>query len=153
MIPAAEPVTNHAPEAAVRRRLRRPHIEEVGLQIAPMVDVTLLLLFFFMLTGKLTQGQKLLQIKLPNAESSIVPQAMEGRVIVNVDDKGNILTGDQPTSLAQMKAYLKQRFINYPPLKLYIRADERTEAKLIKQVIAAGAEAGAIEVVFGVTKS
>ena len=140
-------------ETSTRRRLRRPYVEDIGLQIAPMVDVTLLLLFFFMLTGKLTQGQKLLKIKLPNAESSVVPENMGDRVVINVDDRGNILNGDQPATLLQLKSYLKQRFINYPPLKLYIRADERTEAKLIKQVIAAGAEAGAIEVVFGVTKT
>ena len=52
-----------------RRRMRRVQHEEVGLQIAPMIDVTLLLLFFFMLSGKLTKGAKLLEINIPTAAS------------------------------------------------------------------------------------
>ena len=62
-----------------RKKPRRAHVEEVGLQIAPMIDVTMLLLFFFMLTGKLMQGQKLKSIALPRAESAVIPLNINGR--------------------------------------------------------------------------
>lgn len=134
--------------SATRRRLRRPHAEEIGLQIAPMIDVTLLLLFFFMLTGKLMQGQKARTIALPRASAALLPKDVSGRDILNIDEHGAITAGDQAMDMKELRAYLRQRLIDYPPLKIYVRADSRTSARQIKDVMRAAAEAGAIEVIF-----
>jgi biopolymer transport protein ExbD len=133
-----------------RRRMRRMHYGEVGLQIAPMIDVTLLLLFFFMLTGKLTKSAKLFQINVPTASSGNVPREMGDRDIINIDENGQLFSGDQPLTSKQLAVYLKKRFENYPPLKLYVRADARTPGKQIKEIMKIAADAGAIEVIFGV---
>jgi biopolymer transport protein ExbD len=52
--------------------------------------------------------------------------------------------------LPELRRHLKQRFTDYPPLKLSVRADARTPARQIKEVMKAAAEAGAIEVIFSV---
>jgi len=136
-----------------RRVRRRIAHEEVGLQIAPMIDVTLLLLFFFMLSGKLTKDAKLMDVKMPTAISVTVPKDMGGRDIVNIDEKGQLYSGDLAVSEKELTAHLKERFKNFPPLKLYVRADSRTPAKRIKEVMKIAAQAGAIEVVFGVLQT
>ena len=133
-----------------RRRLRRVQHDEVGMQIAPMIDVTLLLLFFFMLSGKLTKDSKLLDINMPMAVSGKVPEDMGDRDVINIDETGRLFTGNQPVTAKQLTVHLKERFKNYPPLKLYIRADARTPGKQIKEVMRIASEAGAIEVIFGV---
>jgi biopolymer transport protein ExbD len=133
-----------------RRRMRRVQHDEVGMQIAPMIDVTLLLLFFFMLSGKLTKDTKLLDINMPMAASGKIPEEMGDRDVINIDEHGQLFTGNQPVTSKQLTAHLKERFKNYPPLKLYIRADARTPAKQIKEVMRIASEAGAIEVIFGV---
>lgn len=115
-----------------------------------MIDVVLLLLFFFMLSGKLTTSAKLKDIALPTASAVRVPENMGDRVIVNIDQQGNLFNGDLPVSEKQLGAYLRERFKNYPPLKLYVRADSTTPAKRIKLVMRLAAESGAVEVVFGV---
>jgi biopolymer transport protein ExbD len=130
--------------------MRRVHHDEVGLQIAPMIDVTLLLLFFFMLAGKITKGEKLLDIKVPIAATGKVPVNEGDRDVVNIDDKGQLFSGSQAVTAKELTSHLKQRFKDYPPLKLYIRADSHTPGKKIKEVMAIASEAGAIEVVFGV---
>ena len=130
--------------------MRKVHHDEVGLQIAPMIDVTLLLLFFFMLAGKITKGEKLLDIKVPIASTGKVPVDEGSRDVVNIDDKGQLFSGSRPVTTKELTAHLKQRFKDYPPLKLYIRADSGTPGKKIKEVMAAASEAGAIEVIFGV---
>lgn len=136
--------------AEPRRRMRRVHHAEVGLQIAPMIDVTLLLLFFFMLSGKLTKSAKLLEINIPAATSGKVPDEAGDRDVINIDGNGQLFSGNQPVTSKQLTAYLKERFKNYPPLKLYVRADARTPGRQIKEVMKIAAEAGAIEVIFGV---
>jgi biopolymer transport protein ExbD len=135
-----------------RRRLRRVQHEEVGLQIAPMIDVTLLLLFFFMLSGKLTQGAKLLEINVPTAAAGKVPSDMGDRDIINIDGNGQLFSGNEPVTSKQLTSYLKERFKNYPPLKLYVRADAHTPGRRIKEVMKIAADAGAIEVIFGVRR-
>ncbi len=131
-------------------RRRRVHHEEVGLQIAPMIDVTLLLLFFFMLTGKLTKAQKMMEIKVPHAMAGKTPSDEGDRDIVNIDEKGQLYSGNIPVTTKELTAHLKERFKNVPPLKLYVRADAKTPGKKIKEVMGIASEAGAIEVIFGV---
>ena len=130
--------------------MRRVHHDEVGLQIAPMIDVTLLLLFFFMLAGKITKGEKLLDIRVPIAATGKVPVDEGSRDVVNIDENGQLFSGSKPVTTKELTAHLKQRFKDYPPLKLYIRADSATPGKKIKEVMAIASESGAIEVIFGV---
>lgn len=135
-----------------RRRRRRIAHEEVGLQIAPMIDVTLLLLFFFMLAGKITKAEKMMTIDIPVAATGKVPEDEGNRDIVNIDGAGQLFSGTIPMTPKELGAHLKQRFKDYPPLKLYIRADAETPGKKIKEVMGIASEAGAIEVIFGVVQ-
>lgn len=132
------------------RRIRRVAHEEVGLQIAPMIDVTLLLLFFFMLAGKITKAEKMMDIKVPVAATGKIPEDEGNRDIINIDSEGQLFSGSKPVTSKELSAHLKERFKNYPPLKLYIRADAGTPGKRIKEIMAMASEAGAIEVIFGV---
>lgn len=134
-----------------RRRLRRVAHEEVGLQIAPMIDVTLLLLFFFMLSGKLTRSAKLMQINVPTAAASHdTPATSSPRDVINLDAAGEYFTGEQHVSIEELTSHLRTRFQNAPPLKLQVRADATTPAAKIKELMRLAAEAGALEVVYGV---
>jgi len=133
-----------------RRRRRRIAHEEVGLQIAPMIDVTLLLLFFFMLAGKITKSERLMDIKVPIAATGKMPADEGNRDVVNIDGEGQLFRGSKAVTAKELTAHLKQRFKDFPPLKLYIRADAGTSGKRIKEVMAIASEAGAIEVIFGV---
>ena len=103
-----------------------------------------------MLAGKITKGEKLLDIKVPVAATGRVPVDEGARDVVNIDEKGQIFSGSIPMTTKQLTAHLKQRFKDYPPLKLYVRADSQTPGRKIKEVMAVASEAGAIEVIFGV---
>jgi biopolymer transport protein ExbD len=135
---------------SARRRMRRVHHEEIGLQIAPMIDVTLLLLFFFMLSGKLTKVAKMMNINVPTASVARIPDNMGDRDIINIDEAGQFFAGNEAMTTKQLTAHLQQRFKDYPPLKLYVRADANTPAKKVKELMAIASEAGAIEVIYGV---
>ena len=138
--------------SVTRRRIRRVVHEEVGLQIAPMIDVTLLLLFFFMLSGKLTKSAKLKTIQVPVASSVQTTENAGERDVINVDAEGKWFAGDTPVHTAELASHLKARFQNHPPLKLQVRADANTPAAKIKELMNIAADAGAVEVVYGVRK-
>ncbi len=134
----------------LRRQRRRVSHEEVGLQIAPMIDVTLLLLFFFMLSGKLTKRANLAAVRIPIASAAKPSENKGERYIVNIAANGDWFAGDQRVSTFELKSLLHARFLNYPPLKLQVRADSATPALRIKELMAIAADAGAIEVIYGV---
>lgn len=129
-------------------RVRRRSESDARVQMTPMIDMTFLLLVFFLVTSKITSEQKKLEIRLPLASAARVPDDASGREIINLDAEGRIYTGDREVDMAGLKAFLKKRLIEHPPLKISVRADARTRAGLIKDVMKAAADAGAIEVVF-----
>ena len=75
---------------------------------------------------------------------------MGDRDIINIDENGQFFSGNDPMTTKQLTAHLKERFKNYPPLKLYVRADATTPAKKVKELMAIASDAGAIEVIYGV---
>jgi biopolymer transport protein ExbD len=148
MTPSAPPHLPEHLEDTPRRVLRRVQHDDIGLQIAPMIDVTMLLLFFFMLTGKMSQSLKLLQVDLPTAATALEQKDKSDRDVVNIDENGQLYAGDEALSDREMSDYLKMRLKEHPPLKIYVRADARTPGKRIKQVMAMAADAGAVTVIF-----
>ncbi len=129
--------------------VRRRHTEDIGFQIAPMIDITWILIIFFMVTTQLSENEFAVDVALPIASASVVPKDLAGRVVINLDASGQYHIGNDPTDLAGLISYLKQRFVDYPPLKVYLRADANTPAARTKEFYRACADAGAVEIVIG----
>lgn len=127
---------------------RRPD-DEMGFQLAPMIDMTFLLLIFFMVTTKISKEQIKEEVKLPVASNAVIPEDVSNRDIISIDDQGRYFIGSEATDKKRLADYLKKRFENTPPLRLYIRADKTTPAKKIKEVMKMAADAGAVDVIFG----
>lgn len=130
-------------------RRRRSSPEEVGFNITPMIDLTFLLLIFFMVTSKLSKEQKKMDIALPLAASAVRPEDLSNRDIINLDPQGVLHVGDRPLSDEQMRDHLRARFRASPPLKIYLRADRETPGKRIREFMKLAGEAGAVSVIFG----
>lgn len=130
------------------RVTRRPD-DEMGFQLAPMIDMTFLLLIFFMVTTKISKEQIKQEIKLPVASNAVIPNNISDRDIISIDEHGAYFIGSEPSDKRKLAAYLKKRFENMPPLRLYIRADKTTPAKKIKEIMKMAADAGAVDVIFG----
>ena len=113
-------------------RRRRADAGEVSFQITPMIDMTFLLLIFFMVTSKLTDQQINVPIELPVAISAVAPGKAE-RDIINLDGEGNYYIGDRRATKEELKAHLDERFADFPPLQVYLRADRNTPAKKVRE--------------------
>src|SRR5437879_13661449 len=62
-----------------------------GIQLAPLVDVLLLLLIFFLLTWNAARTENELDVKVPKASAAREKTAPIGDVIVNVKADGNVV--------------------------------------------------------------
>lgn len=127
---------------------RRPD-DEMGFQLAPMIDMTFLLLIFFMVTTKISKEQIKEEVKLPVASNALIPEDVSNRDIISIDAQGRYFIGQEIADKKRLAEYLKKRFENTPPLRLYIRADQKTSGKKIKEIMKMAADAGAVDVIFG----
>lgn len=127
--------------------IRRRHSEDIGFQIAPMIDITWILIIFFMVTMHLVENEFAVEVNLPLASAAEIPPDLSGRVVVNIDKAGGYFVGNQPMTVAELTAHLKQRMTQFPPLKVYLRADASIPAQKTKEFYRACAEASAVEVI------
>lgn len=130
-------------------KLARKSDDEVGFQLAPMIDMTFLLLVFFMVTTKISKEQIKVDIKLPVAANGVIPSDLSNRDIISIDGDGQYYIGQEATTKDALTEYLKKRFAVTPPLRIYVRADKETPARQIKELMKIAAEAGAVNVIFG----
>ena len=86
---------------------RKTKAELPGFQIAPMIDVVFILLFFFITTQIFSQWETEIEIKLPTAESGSIPKRLPGEVIINV------LSSNAPTMRRVMVEFMIC-FIHFP---------------------------------------
>jgi len=131
----------------VRRRKKQP--DEVGFQLTPMIDMTFLLLIFFMVTQRITEQELSVPVRLPVALSAVVPGRIE-RDVINLDGEGRYFIGDRAASADEVLDHLRTQFRDFPPLQIYLRADRNTPTSRIREFVEMAAEVGAIDLIFGV---
>jgi biopolymer transport protein ExbD len=120
-----------------------------------MIDLTFLLLVFFMVASHLITVQIDRRVDPPVAKNAQVAKEASGRVVINVLADGSVFGQNEdelPTSEA-IQDYVDQVRVSNEekglPTRLNLRADKNVDTRDIKKVIQAAGEAGVSEVIFG----
>src|SRR2546426_12705525 len=93
---------------------RRAKPETFGFQIAPMVDILLVLLVFFIVTWNFALSENELDVKIPSASKAKESQQYVGQVVVNVKSDGAIVFNRKTLSADELRAILEQLAQLYP---------------------------------------
>ena len=131
--------------------------EEAEFEMSPMIDMVFLLLIFFMIASRISMMQNI-ELDIPEAQKAVVPKERQERFVVNIDKDGLLyagserLVGSQQEALAQLKDVIKDQKATWPNLRVYLRADKTTEHIHVKKVMAAMAECGVDDFIFGAFK-
>src|SRR5207244_9710455 len=78
-----------------------------SIQLAPLVDVLLLLLIFFLLTWKAARTENEHDVKVPKASAAKEKSAPIGDVVVNVKADGNVVVNRRTLSGPELTELLK----------------------------------------------
>jgi biopolymer transport protein ExbD len=114
----------------VRRRFREE--TQVTFDFAPMVDVVLLLLIFFLLTSNLAARQNALPLDLPRASTTV--QETPDLPLVSVTTAGKVYLNGKETTLTKLGGQLKPLIATSGGL-VGLRADERGTYGAVVQVM------------------
>jgi biopolymer transport protein ExbD len=114
---------------------RRAKPEVFGFQIAPMVDILLVLLVFFIVTWNFALSENELDVKIPTASKAKETQAYVGQVVVNVRADGTIVFNRKPLSADELESKLNQLAKLYPDQAVILRGDQRVNYRYIVDVL------------------
>lgn len=140
-----------------------PDMEESTMDISSMIDLTFLLLIFFMTASHIIIVPLDEKVKVPMADHSEPPDITTGRIVLNIRGDGTIVTvnnkilagpEDDMTDVGPYILELADSYRDKEQLepKLHLRADIDVEVKRIKEVVKAGADARVVDVIFATTK-
>jgi biopolymer transport protein ExbD len=130
-------------------------LPDLEMDMSPMIDLTFLLLIFFMVSSHLITVQIDRRVNPPTALNSQVAKDAAGRVVVNILADGTIWAQDQVelTSTEAITAYVDEARVRFEEsgvqTRLNLRADAAVDTRIVKRVVQAAAEAGVVEVIFG----
>src|SRR6188472_4287995 len=122
------------------RRHATPH--HPGIQLAPLVDVLLLLLIFFLLTWNAARNENELDVKVPKAAAAKEKSAPIGDVVVNVKADGNVVVNRRTLSAPELTDLLRSLVQLDAEQAVVIRGDEGGAYKNVVGVLNICSEAG-----------
>ena len=129
---------------AKKKKDRYGQNEEIGFQMAPMIDVVFQLLIFFLCVSTFYKSENL-EMVLAYANTAKEFKKGNDTLIVNVMRTGDIVSGGK-TFLTKnaLQTYFQGLVaeVGAPTFKVAIRADRKSHMKEIKDVYRAAARAG-----------
>jgi biopolymer transport protein ExbD len=133
----------------LRGRAPLPH---PGIQLAPLVDVLLLLLIFFLLTWNAARNENELDVRVPKASAAKEKSAPIGDVVVNVKVDGNVVVNRRTLTAPELSELLKGLVQLNSEQAVVIRGDEAGAYKNIIGILNICTEAGITNVAFATAK-
>jgi len=141
---------------AAKDATRNPPEEDPEFQIAPMIDILLVLLVFFMSISSTEVLQSNRDIPMAIAKDAKQPKKNPGQVIVNVswvpiNNMGSIEVDSQKyASAADLVPKLQQELQKNSMTRVLVRVDRSTRWEYEREVLKAVGEAGIANVTFAV---
>ncbi len=110
--------------------------------ITPLVDMSFLLITFFVMTLRLGVSQEK-EIELPKADQAYTTHESQVTIVtLDIDESGRVLWGGREWGLTELVGGLSQRRSENEDVKVVLRADSRSPFDKVQRVMAATAKAG-----------
>jgi biopolymer transport protein ExbD len=149
-VPVATPARRHvANEDEGGFSLRKAQVESEEMDLTPMVDMTFLLLIFFMVTASFSV-HKTIQVPTPDPEERGATQSMQrvddligASITVDVDEHDVIRIDEEPlSSPGDLVDALRERMRSEQKVEMLLRASENARHEMIVTVVDAGNAVG-----------
>ncbi len=125
----------------------------MGFQIAPMVDVLLVLLCFFILTWNFARKEMELDVKVPSAEHGEEPVLDVNQTVLNLKADGTMVMNTKPITFDALGERMAALAKINPDYAIILRGDENVAYKYVARVLDVCRGAGIWNVAFPVSRA
>ncbi len=132
------------------RHRAQPNV--IPFQIAPMVDVLLVLLCFFILTWNFARKEMEIDVKVPTAEHGGEPSLAVNQTVVNLKSDGSLVINNRPVTYQELAEKMAALAKINPDYAIILRGDENVPYKFVARVLDVCRGAGIWNIAFPVTK-
>lgn len=120
----------------------------LGFQIAPLVDILLVLLCFFIVTWNFARKEMELDVKVPAAQSGKEAVSTVNQTVLNVKRDGTVVWNRRVVPPQELLEKLRELAALYPDYAIILRGDEEAAYRSIVNVLDLCREAGIWNVAF-----
>ena len=124
-------------------------VEELALELTPMIDVVFLLLIFFMVATTFLDPEREIDIDLPQADAAQVKQSESDELVINVFRDGRVSLGGRELADEALRAELVRAARREPKPTVTIRGDRQAHHEAIVRVMDACSVAGLADLSVG----
>ena len=103
---------------------KRAQPQLLGFQIAPMVDILLVLLVFFIVTWNFALTENELDVKVPTASAAKEQQPVANQTVLNVRKNGTVVMNRKELTLEELRTKLSGLAGLYPDYAIILRGDK-----------------------------
>jgi biopolymer transport protein ExbD len=114
----------------------------VSIQLAPMIDILLLLLSFFIINYQFSKSETELNVSVPTAQEGAEPERVRGEIIINVLADGGIRVEGTSVNRQQLFDKLSAIATQFKNQPVRIRGDGGVAYQRIVEVIDTCQKAG-----------
>ncbi len=125
----------------------------VAFQIAPMVDILLVLLCFFVVTWSMARKENELDVRVPAAQAGQESNPVVNQTVLNVKADGTIVWDRKQITLEALREKLKSLSSLYPDYAIILRGDVKVDYERIVAVLDTCRQAGIWNVAFATSKT
>jgi len=125
----------------------------VAFQIAPMVDILLVLLCFFVITWSMARKENELDVRVPAATAGQESNPVVNQTVLNVKADGSIIWDRKLIDKDALLSKLKSLAALYPDYAIILRGDVKTDYANIVKVLDVCRMAGIWNVAFATSSS
>jgi biopolymer transport protein ExbD len=124
-------------------------VEEVAINLTPMIDVVFLLLIFFMVATTFLDPEREIEIDLPPASSAGMPEEQPNEIVINVLRDGSLQLGQREVDGEGLDSALTSAAARDPRTPVTIRGDRLVAHESIVGVMDACGRAGLVNLAVG----
>jgi biopolymer transport protein ExbD len=125
--------------------------QSVAINMTPMIDVTFLLIIFFLVSSHLAKQENFLKLDLPVANAGTADFSDQPTLTIQVLASGEYQINSQPMVIAQVRrAIVARANAEKSPLRIRIRTDRQADYEHVAALLKVCSATGNTDIVFAV---
>ncbi|MDZ7343355.1 MAG: biopolymer transporter ExbD [candidate division KSB1 bacterium] len=112
-----------------------------SMQLAPLVDIALVLVIIFMVTAPILEVPSKLEVDLPKAAT--IEAKSEDNLTITLTPSGEIGLNERVLPLPELEAALREMVAKHPKRLVLIRADKQVQHRQVLELLSLAKKSGA----------